>query len=290
MTTLTGQSTLLLNSLMESEQGKQALENALSKYPLYVGKKAYDLIPTREELNTKILNYYRFREIGFETAGRFLFELENTMNLIMPQYNELFKTVEIMADLENPFDNVDVIETFSEERKNNTTHDGTTSTTATDESTATAENTQTSSGSSGGTSTTNNTTTDNGTNNMTLKKSDTPQNNVSNINNYLSEYREENATNTNTNTLKGSVTNSEESSGTASATGTSTNTATSTSEGSTVGTTNATGTTNHTYKKKGNQGVNTYAHDMLEFRQTIVDYVERIVKDERLNELFMLVY
>lgn len=275
---------------MESEQGKQALDKALSKYPLYAGKKKYDLIPTREELNNKILNHYRFREIAFETTGRFLFELENTMGLIMPQYNELFKTIEIMADLENPFDNVDVIETFSEERKNNTSHDGTTSATATDESIATAENTQTSSGSSGGTSTTNNTTTDNGTNNMTLKKSDTPQNNVSNINNYLSEYREENATNTNTNTLKGSVTNSEESNSTASATGTSTNTSTSTSEGSTAGTTNATGTTEHTYTKKGNQGVNTYAHDMLEFRQTIVDYVERIVKDERLNELFMLVY
>ena len=74
------------------------------------------------------------------------------------------------------------------------------------------------------------------------------------------------------------------------ATGSSTNKTTATNEGTTAGTTNATGTTEHTYTKKGNQGVNTYAHDMLEFRQTIVDYVERIVKDERLNELFMLVY
>lgn len=290
MITLTGQSTLLLNSLMESEQGKQALDNALSKYPLYAGKKDYDIIPTREELNTKILNYYRFREIGFETVGRFLFELENTMSLIMPHYNELFKTVEIMADLENPFDNVDVVETFSEERKNNSTHEGSSSNTANEESEGTATNSQTSSANESGSTSNNDTTTTAGTNKMTMKKSDTPQNNISNINNYLSEYREENVNNNNTDTTTQTGSHSNESSSEGMATGSSTNKTTATNEGTTAGTTNATGTTEHTYTKKGNQGVNTYAHDMLEFRQTIVDYVERIVKDERLNELFMLVY
>ena len=134
--------TVVLHTLMTEPQLKQQLDLALSTYPLYKAGKLYDLIPTREQLNEKLLNHYKYREIGFETIGRFLDELRITMSEIMPRYNELFKTVEIMAELPSPFDNVDVVETFREERKTNSTTDSSTGT----ETTSTAVDTTTTTG------------------------------------------------------------------------------------------------------------------------------------------------
>ena len=105
--------TEVLDNLLRNEQTAPAIAEAMSKYPLYETDPnkvneygtAYK-VPTRAELNNKILNYYRFREIGFETVGRFLFELETALNEIMPYYNQLFYS----ADQDfNPIYNVDYI-------------------------------------------------------------------------------------------------------------------------------------------------------------------------------------
>ena len=239
-----------LGELMKDGNTASAINKALSTYPIYKGQKDYDLIPTREALNEKILNHYKYREIGFETVGRFLDELKITMCEIMPRYNESFKTVEIMAELPSPFDNVDVTETFEETRSER------------------AEGESTSTGNATGTATS--TATANGSSVNTRKFSDTPQNRVDSINNYLSEYEEANGESeqTDTNNATNSTENSE--------------TANSTSEREE--------TTRHTYTKKGNQGVNTYAPDMNEFRTSIIDVVEQIINDERLASLFMLVW
>ena len=264
------QMSVKLSSLLANAEAKQSINKALSTYPIYTGKKEYDLIPTREQLNEKILNHYKYREIGFETVGRFLDELKITMCEIMPYYNELFKSVEIMADLENPFDNVDVMETFEETRNENASTSGQTKTQ--------------------GTSTSEQETSDNRTNDKTLtnqttntaknKFSDTPQNNVDSIDNYLSEYREEQ------NSVNSHGSEIDVNSGSASSNSTDESEATATSEG----TSETTGTTRHTFTKKGNQGVNTYAHDMIEFRESIIDVVDRIIHDNRIAELFMLVW
>ena len=233
-----GKHTVVLRSLMENEQTKPLLDEALSKYPLFTINKKYDLIPTREELNEKILNHYKYREIGFETIGRFLDELKITMAEIMPYYNEMFKTIVIMADLENPFDNVDIVETFEQTTEGQTN----------------ASSNVNSSGSS----------TSDGSELSKRKFSDTPQNNVANIDNYLTEYSEEDKTTRQTNE----------------------------SESATAGTDSATTTTTnrHTFTKKGNQGVNTFAHDINEYRTSIIDVVDRIIHDNRIAELFMLVW
>lgn len=297
MITNTAHNTLVLNSLMENEQGKQALDKALSTYPLYAGKKKYDLIPTREELNNKLLNHYRFREIAFETAGRFLFELENTMQLIMPFYNEMFKTVEIMADLENPFDNVDVTEKIIETRTNETINNGETSNTINETNNGTNKS-DTTAGANSSVDLSNETTTTGKTtdkNNRTFesKFSDTPQNSVSNLDNYLTEHRKETTTDNNETSVNDKVvhdslqgTTEESESHT---TGESNNTLNGTNEGTSKSTSNSEGKTEHTYTKKGNQGVNTYAHDMIEFRESVRDFVDEIVNDYRIAELFMLV-
>lgn len=274
--------TILLNEIMSNETTNRLLQDALSTYPLYKGKKDYGMIPTREALNKKLLNRYRFYEIGFETVGRFLFELESTMELIMPRYNEMFKTIEIMADLENPFDNVDITETIEEEREDNTSTTGSVNGTQTATTNATASSNTSTTG-------TNESTTTNESeneNNHTRKFSDTPQNNISNINNYLTDYTDENTSGTQntTDTTSGSSTATTEGSDSSESNTTATDTTATTGEMS------ATGTVSRTLHRKGNHGVNTYAHDMNEFRTSIIDIVEQIIEDERVHELFMLVW
>ena len=268
----------LLCDLMSNEQTSEKLNKALSTYPLYNPKKAYDLIPDRAELNKRLLNNYKYREIGFETVGRFLDELEITMCAIMPYYNEMFKTIEIMADLENPFDNVDVTETFRETRtdKASSEADSTTTTEGSSSQSDSSETTNTSSGSSQGSST--------NKEDSSRKFSDTPQNNITDIDNYLTDYTKEDKNQNQTN--ESTTTNTESSSNDYESAATTSNEAISSSSGSSE----AEGTTEHTLTRKGNQGVNTYAHDMNEFRTSIIDVVDQIINDKRIQELFMLVY
>ena len=130
--------TEVLDNLLNNEEAKAEIDLAMSTYTLYQTDpnrvKQYGTaytIPTRKELNEKILNYYRFREIGQETFGRWLFELETSLKEIMPKYNQLFYS----ADQDyNPIYNVDYIKTIDRNRKDNTvgTQNSKTSTTVTD--------------------------------------------------------------------------------------------------------------------------------------------------------------
>lgn len=139
--------TEVLDNLLRYPDTAQAIAEAMSKYPLYETDpnkvREYGTsykIPTRQELNTKILSYYRFREIGQETVGRWLFELETALAEIMPKYNQLFYS----ADQDfNPIYNVDYIRNTQRNKsdtnigsQSNTTN---TTTTGTD-STTTQEN------------------------------------------------------------------------------------------------------------------------------------------------------
>ena len=110
---ITAKYTEVLDNLLHNEQTAEAIAQAMSTYPLYETdpnkvneySTAYK-VPTRAELNNKILSYYRWREIGFETVGRFIFELETALNEIMPYYNQLYYS----ADQDfNPIYNVDYI-------------------------------------------------------------------------------------------------------------------------------------------------------------------------------------
>lgn len=86
--------TIVLKTLLDDPAARTKIEEALSKYPLYEKRSKEEFkpshIPTRDELNRKILNHYKYREIGFETFGMFLDELETAMEEIMPYYNDLF--------------------------------------------------------------------------------------------------------------------------------------------------------------------------------------------------------
>ena len=86
--------TEVLVNLINDPIAKSKIDTAMSTYPLYKAKSKQEYIPvyipTRQELNNKILNYYKYREIGFETFGRFLQELETALIEIMPRYNQLY--------------------------------------------------------------------------------------------------------------------------------------------------------------------------------------------------------
>ncbi|MCX4254719.1 MAG: hypothetical protein OSJ63_05595 [Bacilli bacterium] len=77
---------------------------SLSNYPIFDDN-------YRTILNNKILNHYYMNEIGFETAELFNFYLENTMNEIMPYYNELYKAQQKIIN--NLFDNLNITEIFT---------------------------------------------------------------------------------------------------------------------------------------------------------------------------------
>ena len=137
--------TEVLDNLLRYEDTAAAIATAMSKYPLYetdpdkVNKygTAYK-VPTRQELNTKILSYYRFREIGHETVGRWLFELETALEEIMPKYNQLFYS----ADQDfNPIYNVDYNKVLLRDKSNNDR--GTSNASTTDSANGKSVNSQT---------------------------------------------------------------------------------------------------------------------------------------------------
>lgn len=133
--------TEVLYNLINNPQTKAEIDNAMSTYPLYESTSQHEynipnIIPTREELNKKILDYYRYREIGFETVGRFLQELEISLNEIMPYYNQLF----FSADQDyNIIYNVDYKRTIDRDLSGNTS--SSTESQATDNTETTADST-----------------------------------------------------------------------------------------------------------------------------------------------------
>lgn len=70
----------------------------------------------RAILEDKITRHFYFREIGFETIGRFLFELETKLNEIMPYYNKLYESTLLEF---NPLINYQVKETYNKTNNGN---------------------------------------------------------------------------------------------------------------------------------------------------------------------------
>jgi len=172
------------------------------EYPSYYTGEA------KTAFEQKVIDHYRFRQIGQETPGRFLHLFRSRIREIMPYYIQLYKSQELMESIDDPFGNVDITETFEQH--------------STGESSGNSEHTQ--------------------------RFSDTPQGRVDNIDHHLT-----NAT-----------------------------------VDDNSGRSESSGTVRHTFTKKGNQGVNTYAHDMKELRETFLNIDMQIIND--LNDLFLGLY
>ena len=96
--------TITIKTLM-----KNNFDFGLQNYPIF--NETY-----RNILNNNILNYYYESEIGFETAELFKFYLNNTLQLIMPKYNEMYKAQE--KALLNILGNVDLYEESTRQNEN----------------------------------------------------------------------------------------------------------------------------------------------------------------------------
>lgn len=258
--------TEVLYNYMHNDEAKAKILEAMSTYPLYQRKQqSYEhipcYIPTREELNNAILNYYMYREIGFETFGRFLFELETTLKEIMPYYNQLFFSTDQDYDL---LYNVDYTREIARQRED------------TDKNTSEATQT-TESDSNASDNTTTTAHVDNYNKNINSK---TPQGQLSitakNINNvdYADEVSWNHDDNTDTATSNGE------------------------NESHTTGTTNGSSETNgqrneneSTFERvKGNYGQISYQSLLKAYRELIINITQQIINDHRIAELFMLVY
>lgn len=204
------------------------------------------------DIEKMVIDRYYFRQIGFETIERFHHYFRAKTREIVPYYNRLFKTVEIMDSIDDPFGNVDVTETF--EQTSTGSSSGSESGTTSNNSRETAHKTDEKSASD----------------NNEHRFSNTPQGSISNIDTYLTEASRDNKTASENVTSTGNVT--VENTGTVSNTGTS----------------ESSGTIKHTLTKKGNQGVNTYAHDMVEYRTVIINHIKMFI--DEYQDLFLKVY
>ena len=70
----------------------------------------------RGELEKKIIEHYYFRQIGFETVGRFKFKLNVRLREIMPRMIKIYATTQYKY---NPIENYNMEETGSDERSVN---------------------------------------------------------------------------------------------------------------------------------------------------------------------------
>lgn len=272
--------TMELHELIINKESNEELKKAMNTYPLYepIHKELYGYIPTREELNKKILDHYRFYEIGSETPRRFLYNLEMTLNEIMPKYNQLYKSVDTMNGLEDIFGNLDVVETFEEKTtgSNVSTLNGSALDTSSNKTNSTTENAITSE---------NNTNTDMNTSGRNVNAK-TPQSQlkVKTIDEITAASEinwNEDSNNSKSTSNDKSNTNTKSDSETVGL---------NTQESSSKADNKSEGTISHTLKRKGNQGVNTYAHDMLEFRQLFLNIEQQIINDPELVKCFMLIW
>lgn len=74
----------------------------LQSYPIF--DEAY-----RPKLNQKIINHFKFREIGAETPALFIFFLNRKMDEIMEYYNQLYKSALIEINPLIPMDYTEVM-------------------------------------------------------------------------------------------------------------------------------------------------------------------------------------
>lgn len=210
----------------------------------------------KKALEQKILDHYWFREIGQETVGRWLHCFRTRMREIMPYYKQLYEFEAKFYAVEDPLESYNLTETYEREHSGSGTASGTASgesgTTSASERSATSEKTV--------------------SNAMTRRFSDTPQSEIGNLDDYLTEATRED------NLASDDSSESENTSGTTSGT---------TSE-STQQNTEESGTERYTLTRKGNIGVQPLGGEVKNIREAFIN-IDLMVINE-FKDLFLQVY
>lgn len=284
-----GRDTVYLHELLNNPEVRPLIDKALSTYPLYEKRSKEEhipsIVPTREQLNKKLLDRYKYRQIGFETVGRFLDELEISMNEIMPYYNQLLFSLD--QDY-NILYNVDYTRDVTTNRDGSSTKETNGSEEVTNSSNAHSEGTSTNNSNVSDTSETSSEQ-DSYTKHV---KSTTPQSLLTITNKGINsvEYADEVDFNHDTNTQTGSASGSSISEGTS----TTSSDGNTTSESNTTNsiTSNDTNTQEEVTKERvlGNYGQVSAQSLIDRYRDLIINIEQKIINDRRITELFMLIY
>lgn len=139
----------------------------------------------KEAFEQKVIDHYRFRQIGQETPARFRHYFKTRMREIMPYYIQLYKFQEKVDAIEDPLESYHLTEEYHQTREGSGTVTG--STTDTTNTQTTGKNDRESGRES------------------TRRFSDTPQGSVDELDQYLTEATRENETQDETVNTTGSV-------------------------------------------------------------------------------------
>lgn len=75
----------------------------------------------------KVLDHYRFHQIGQETVGRWLHYFRTKIREIMPYYIQLYKSEALLYEQEDMLESYHLVEEFSMERTNTDSYEGSSS-------------------------------------------------------------------------------------------------------------------------------------------------------------------
>lgn len=228
--------TVELGAIVDSGVDVWAFEYPVPKAVIEYNGKTATVPFDKKAFEQKILDHYRFRQIGQETVGRWLHYFRTRIREIMPYYVQLYEFEAKWFNVDDPLESYNLVETFEESSQ--------------------GSGTQTTSGSSENTSETT------GTTENIRKHSDTPQGEIENLDDYMSEATRENGTQTGGATVSGSDSSE------------------STSEN--------TGTTTHTLTRRGNIGVQPLGGEVKNIREAFINIDQMVINE--LKDLFLQVY
>lgn len=172
----------------------------------------------------KVIDHFYFRQIGQETVGRFLHYFRSKIREIMPYYIDLYSSVDLFKSIPDPLQSYDLTETFNKSGNSSSSTEGTSS------QFDSVQNVR--------------------------KYSDTPQGNISNIENHMSEAtKEDNTVNT---------------------------------EGSSSSSAEGSETEEYTLRRFGNIGVQPLGDEIKKLRDAYINIDMMIINE--LNDLFLKVY
>lgn len=204
----------------------------------------------------KVVDHYRFRQIGQETPARFRHYFQTRLREVMPYYIQMYKLQEKVDEIEDPLESYNLTETYTQDKTGSGSVSGTTTETTDSESTESTSTERTGQA----------------TRNNTRKFSNTPQGSIQNLDNHLTEATLENGSDSE------DVTNSGESARTASGT----------SSGTSETTTQDTENMQYTLTRRGNIGVQPLGSEIRDIRNSFINIDLMVI--ESLADLFLMVY
>lgn len=224
----------------------------------------------------KVLDHFMFRQIGQETPARWLHYFRTRIREIMPYYIQLYESVDLMKNAGDPFEAYNLREEYTESTSGASQY----STDTSDSSESTSEGTRNDQKSIDGTRTETNTDSES----LTSEKrfSDTPQGQISNIDDYLTnatkDESEMNKSGQHTTADDHTETVNESSTGSVSTSST----------GKTEGTASESGDKTYTLTRRGNIGVQPLGQEIKIYREALINVDMMIIAD--LEDLFLKVY